>query len=273
MNSSICCNNCGKPGHSFHQCKFPITSFGVIAFRYNPYIADYEYLIIRRKDTLGFVDFMRGKYSVYNREYICNMISQMTSHEKRRIQTESFRTLWNELWGITETTVDNYKSEETHSRNKYDMLRAGVSGKSGRYNLDDLIHSVNTDWKEAEWGFPKGRRNYQERDYECAIREFCEETGYSPESLIVLKNIMPMEEIFTGSNMKSYKHKYYIAYMRYEDTVVANQIQMSEISAISWRSYADCISAIRPYNVEKKQTLTSVNNLLKMSNAHKDLAI
>ena len=61
--------------------------------------------------------------------------------------------------------------------------------------------------------------------------------------------------------------------MRYEDTVVANQIQMSEISAISWRSYADCISAIRPYNVEKKQTLTSVNNLLKMSNAHKDLAI
>ena len=27
------CNNCGKQGHSFHQCKLPITSYGVIVFR------------------------------------------------------------------------------------------------------------------------------------------------------------------------------------------------------------------------------------------------
>ncbi len=27
------CNNCGKQGHSFHQCKLPITSYGIIAFR------------------------------------------------------------------------------------------------------------------------------------------------------------------------------------------------------------------------------------------------
>ena len=29
------CNNCGKNGHVFHQCKQPITSIGIIAFRYN----------------------------------------------------------------------------------------------------------------------------------------------------------------------------------------------------------------------------------------------
>ena len=28
------CNNCGKPGHIYNQCKIPITSFGIIAFRY-----------------------------------------------------------------------------------------------------------------------------------------------------------------------------------------------------------------------------------------------
>ena len=27
------CNNCGKKGHIFHQCKIPITSIGVIIFR------------------------------------------------------------------------------------------------------------------------------------------------------------------------------------------------------------------------------------------------
>ena len=28
------CNNCGKIGHAFHQCKYPITSIGIIAVRY-----------------------------------------------------------------------------------------------------------------------------------------------------------------------------------------------------------------------------------------------
>ena len=27
------CNNCGKQGHIFNQCKRPITSSGIIAFR------------------------------------------------------------------------------------------------------------------------------------------------------------------------------------------------------------------------------------------------
>ena len=27
------CNNCGKTGHAFHQCKHPITSIGIIAVR------------------------------------------------------------------------------------------------------------------------------------------------------------------------------------------------------------------------------------------------
>jgi len=31
-NTNIC-NNCGKQGHMFHQCKLPITSYGIIAFR------------------------------------------------------------------------------------------------------------------------------------------------------------------------------------------------------------------------------------------------
>ena len=27
------CNNCGKQGHLYHQCKRPITSIGIVAFR------------------------------------------------------------------------------------------------------------------------------------------------------------------------------------------------------------------------------------------------
>ena len=70
MNSKkhVFCNNCGKLGHLFHQCKVPITSIGIIPIRivrkYNNVIKKYEndveVLIIKRKDTLSFVDFMRG---------------------------------------------------------------------------------------------------------------------------------------------------------------------------------------------------------------------
>ena len=60
----------------------------MIAFRYNN--NQIEYLMIRRKDTLGFIDFMRGKYSIYNKEYLINMFKQMTNIEKDKIQRLSF---------------------------------------------------------------------------------------------------------------------------------------------------------------------------------------
>ena len=76
----IFCNNCGKHGHSFHQCKLPITSIGIIAIR--KHLNKTELLLIRRKNSLGFVDFMRGKYNLNNIDYIINLFNKMTLEEK-----------------------------------------------------------------------------------------------------------------------------------------------------------------------------------------------
>ena len=32
MSDMLYCNNCGKQGHQYHQCKLPITSYGIICF-------------------------------------------------------------------------------------------------------------------------------------------------------------------------------------------------------------------------------------------------
>ena len=77
------CNNCGKVGHLYNQCKLPITSIGFVVFRIHE--NKLQYLMIRRKDTLGFIDFMRGKYSVYDKYYIINMLNQMTVQEKSQL--------------------------------------------------------------------------------------------------------------------------------------------------------------------------------------------
>ena len=272
---NLYCNNCGKNGHLFHQCKLPITSYGIIAFRENPLNNSLEYLMIRRKDTLGFVDFMRGKYSIYNKDYILNMIKQMTNAEKTRLITLPFSKLWEDLWGISiskETSckghifsskIDIYKMEEQNSKSKFESLKLGVYTKSDFYNLEELINMTEPIWTEPEWGFPKGRRNYQEHDYDCAVREFCEETGYSIEQIISINNLQPFEEIFTGSNYKSYKHKYYLTFMKYEDSLNSLGMQSSEVSELRWMTFEQCCLSIRSYNIEKLKVLTAVDNMLK----------
>lgn len=259
------CNNCGKVGHVYNQCKIPIASFGVIAFRFHPEKKEYEYLMIRRKDTLGYIDFMRGKYSTYNRHYVFNMIKQMTNQEKAMLKTGDFNMLWRRLWG-SNAFLNKYKTEEISSKEKYDMLYSGVFSKNESYTLNDLIDESNRGetWEEAEWGFPKGRRNYQENDFQCAIREFCEETGYSCGKLRNLQNIFPFEEIFIGSNYKCYKHKYYLMNMDYNDSLqIPPRFQQYEVSSVEWKTYDECIASIRSYNLEKKKVITCIHQTLQ----------
>ena len=458
------CNNCGKQGHTFKQCKNPITSFGVIIFRINQ--NQRQYLMIRRKDTLGYIDFMRGKYSVTNHKYILNMLKQMTVSEKHKLSSFTFYDLWNELWSgaritddicdqgdealqqltskgtfhpeklgcestrrvssvetfrplpvnetssPTESVNNSYRQEETNSRDKFLYLSTKLIGNcnhgsinSGRraeglpitnsegdrrspvefeatlmeqtlpvcvpmklpselvvkrleapchkerkpeklgkgqtrpatllppsehlrcsrvetpfggllpkggsltelvvkeafsppsQNATELLTSkrisaptpsqtilqyllmisnipetLKSDadpipqegggWLEPEWGFPKGRRNYQEKDYECALREMMEETGYSPNNVKNIKNIIPFDEIFLGSNYKSYKHRYYLMYMNYHDSLSMDNFEKSEVSCMEWKSYDECMKSIRSYNLEKKRLITNIEHTL-----------
>ena len=262
MQEPTYCNNCGKPGHVFHQCKLPITSIGIIAFRKSE--GQIQYLMIRRKDTLGFIDFMRGKYAVNNKYYIINMLKQMTQEEKDILKLGDFDAVWFKLWGGN-VISNQYKNEESISREKYNSLVQGILVKDDFYTLCDLIEESNNSdkiWTEAEWGFPKGRRNFQETDFDCAVREFEEETGFKRSNLKLIQNVLPFEEIFTGSNYKSYKHKYFLTFMNYDDTLEMDNFERAEVSQMEWLSYNDCILKIREYNVEKRILLNKLNECL-----------
>ena len=256
------CSNCGKSGHSYHQCKMPIISIGVIAFRFNEKINDFQFLMIRRKDTLGFMDFMRGKYSIYNKEYVINLLKEMTISEKKRLTTETFDTIWNDIWS-NNPILPQYKNEENISREKFNALISGIMTQNETYGLDELIRISNKGqtWEEAEWGFPKGRRNYNETDISCAVREFVEETGYSQKNLYNIDNIQPFEEIFMGSNYKSYKHKYYLMKMDGKITEI-KPFDKSEVSKLEWKTYKESLDCIRPYNLEKKALIKNIYNCL-----------
>jgi 8-oxo-dGTP pyrophosphatase MutT (NUDIX family) len=256
--TNIFCNNCGKSGHLFHQCKHPITSNGIVLFRNNN--NKIEYLMVCRKNSLGFVDLMSGKYPICNKHYLMNIIDEMTINEKNMIELYDFDELWKKLWG---KTLNYYhKFEEKLAKDKFNSLKEGVIFNNYSYSLNSLINESTTSWEEPEWGFPKGRRNNFEKDLICALREFEEETGYNKININIIQNIYPFEEIFTGSNYKSYKHKYYIALY---DNIITDELpqhQYSEISSMRWVTYNDACNIIRPYNLEKKNMLYKINKLL-----------
>jgi len=252
------CNNCGKQGHSFHQCKLPITSYGIIVFRSS--IEGLQFLMIRRKDSFGYIDFIRGKYSPYNIYQLQSMIDEMSLSEKQRILTEPFDELWKKMWG--ETTNSQYKSEEASSSKKFDLIKEGININDTILNLKEIINRSNTEWYETEWEFPKGRRNYKEKDLDCALREFEEETGIHKSKITVIENVLPFEEIFIGSNHKSYKHKYFLAYMN-DTCEYLHNFQITEVSKIEWKPIDQCLESIRPYNLEKKQLITNINKVLQ----------
>jgi 8-oxo-dGTP pyrophosphatase MutT (NUDIX family) len=258
-NTTIC-NNCGKQGHMFHQCKLPITSYGIIVFSSSS--KGLQFLMIRRKDSFGYIDFIRGKYTTNNLAQLNIIIDEMSLEEKNRILTLPFEKLWTEMWG--ETNI-HYKNEEYSSKKKFESIKEGILVNDKLITLKDIVEMSKTKWKETEWEFPKGRRNQKEKDLDCALREFEEETGICKTDIKIIENVLPFEEMFIGSNHKSYKHKYFLAFFDKSSDLddYLNNFQKTEVSKLEWKSIDNCLESIRPYNLEKKELIQNINKVLQ----------
>jgi 8-oxo-dGTP pyrophosphatase MutT (NUDIX family) len=294
FNKQITCNNCGKFGHTHKQCSEPITSLGVICIKVNDKIkqelksklvhdgifditkniiidivqnlsqpidenqnkekSDINYLIVRRKHSLGYIEFIRGRYEIDNLETVYHLIRQMTPDEIKDIKIKDFKELWEEVWKKTSYNK-LYLKEMEDSLEKFNFLKDNNI-------LDDKLKN---DYDEPEWGFPKGRRNPNEKNLKCALREFWEETSIDKNNLIVLNKLFPIQEIFYGTNGIKYKHIYYIAIYDGIDEIGLEKLQedqLTEIGDIKWINLKDSLKLFRPYHEEKKKILISLENFL-----------
>lgn len=296
VKQNLYCGNCGNYGHIFRNCDEPIISFGVILAsiitkdeilieKFIEKMTDEEvniklsenddgiqvqdvndietfckykdkinFLLIRRKHTLGYLEFIRGRYEIDDIDYIILLFKQMTVDEIKKIGTLTFDDLWNEIWGEKKKNV--HQNEYTQSQNKFNKLKENIEGC---LSLDFYVNNVDPSWSSAEWGFPKGRRNKDEEDKECAEREFREEGGFDYDEYKILSSIEPSEEQFFGTNGVCYKHVYYpaLAIKDKEPTIdTNNKLQSEEIGDIGWFTYEEIIKLIRPYHSERKKILS-----------------
>lgn len=287
------CMNCDKEGHIMKNCTNAITSFGVILMSLNVdnNIRDsisklsgnfstkecsisiespndielfcsvkdqIKFLLIRRKHTLGFLEFMRGRYNVENIDGIIFLFKQMTSEEIDKIKNmayNDFDELWTNVWGNNKKT-QMFHNEYIKSKDKITQL---IDEKNGYLPLSFYVNNVIPLWDCPEWGFPKGRRNYKENDKICAVREFKEETGYEDDDFIMMNDLCSIEENLIGTNGINYKHIYYLAIAcNDKDPIVdtTNKMQVKEIGDIGYFSYNECIKKIRPYHTDRIKIIT-----------------
>lgn len=253
------CRNCGLNGHLYKDCLHPIMSFGIIC--YNIVDNNVKYIMIQRKDSLSFMEFVRGKYNVDDYDYLKQLFEYMTDNEKKMILNNSFDNIWNYTW--SQNTHNNFKQTKEYidSKNKFD----NIINTSYFKNLISLKNYKNN-YTEQEWGFPKGRKKIKESDIDCAIREFCEETQLYKDDIQIDSKIIPFQEIFFGTNNILYKHVYYIAKIVKEDAKILldNNCmeQIREVRALKWFTYNEVLDHIKNHNIERIKIFKKAHNII-----------
>jgi 8-oxo-dGTP pyrophosphatase MutT (NUDIX family) len=293
----IACTNCGSRRHIYKQCSEPVTSWGVILVTYGamnqPIHPDHvdlsdtdmketqsrvliesnidrmtvglaynniKFLMISRKNSVGYVEFIRGRYRPEKIDQVIYLFKQMMQTEIDKIKhsltfEKGFDYLWKDFWG-TKAESSYLIKDKTVSRANYDMLKVkGVEGPE--LDLKYIVSSVRAEYDIEEWGFPKGRKNRIETEEECAVREFKEESGYSDDDFRIVKNVEPMIEEFIGTNGIKYRHVYYVAEL-ITDKPPRNDItesQKDEIGNVQFMGFTSALECIRDYHIPRKVLL------------------
>lgn len=291
------CTNCSKLNHEYKECRDPVTSYGIILINFKNQLVNFnkdfinliksgnkfeldeygikvnsykdiekfsmysnliDFLMIQRKHTLGYIEFIRGRYNIDNIDGIVYLFQQMTPHEIELIAKNDFDKLWKDFWGNSPPTHQYAHNEHEKSKEKFNILK----NEEDELSLSFYVNNVRSAWAQSEWGFPKGRRNKQEENLTCAKREFEEESDYKDTDYIILDNINPIVEDFIGTNGVKYRHIYYLALNNKDINTIKinnnNEHQHNEVGDIKFFNYEEGIKIIRPYHTAKKKVLTMV---------------
>lgn len=175
----------------------------------------------------------------------------MSKKEIENIRNNDFDYLWNDLWKET-SKHKMYQKEFKKSKKMFESLKNS--------NLLEKLLEITPIYDTPEWGIPKGRRNFFEKNIDCAIREFNEETTMKENNYIILKNLYSVQENYKGTNNLDYKHIYYLSISSSDNEVNYENIESSnnEIGDIGWFTWEEAIKKIRPYYKSKIELINKI---------------
>jgi len=192
-----------------------------------------EYLLVLKKDSHVFIDILRGKW----KSPLFPWITQLTCTEIKKLQSLSFEQLWRQ-------TMSKHFCAEKCKAIQFSIFL---------HRAHLLLQQVPKHHVSPEWGFPKGRRDKKEDPFECALREFEEETSISRDQLHFHDQKKQIVESFVGSDQIKYTHIYWLAEVR--DPYKSNFQPNREIINMGWFSQREAKLLFRPYDFAKLQAL------------------
>lgn len=214
-----------------------------------------QFLMVQRKHSLGYMEFMRGRYSIDNIDSLIYLIEQMSPIEISDIEKKDFDNLWNSLWDLNNIKNKNHHKEYVQSKQKFYQIKL---------NHSNIFTEIKPLYSYNEWGFPKGRRESYESDLVCAVREFEEETGLEEKNYNVLEKCKSIRENLTGTNGVQYAHNYFLSVIN--DNSDNEDETNREIGQTKVLNILECLNKIRPYHKNKiriiKHIYMVINNFL-----------
>jgi 8-oxo-dGTP pyrophosphatase MutT (NUDIX family) len=116
------CLNCGKANHTLMSCTEPFSSYGMLCFYRKSPAHEPRLVMVCRKHTIPYIDFLRGKYDVNNLAYVLELFCKMTASEIQKIvDLADFGKLRADL-GLNNRTQKPYKVEYETSELKFNYL-------------------------------------------------------------------------------------------------------------------------------------------------------
>lgn len=213
-------NTHGPKHHKYSKSHFQKTypkikrSYGIANCRYNLKTNRYEILMVKKRYTYYYVEFVLGHYSKNNNTRLVFLFNNMTNEEKVDILSLDFGQMWYRIWLINPESIYSHHDKRLTPEefNKYAACKKQfersflVDHGERLRNLINKSTNVNTLWE-----IPKGRKSVpQEKIVNCAIREFKEETGIDASQYKILFDISPLKSVSSNIKVK-YINYHYVA--------------------------------------------------------------
>lgn len=221
-------------------------SFGLACCRFNLQTKKMEMLVIKKRYTFYFVEFILGHYYASDNKRLIYLFNRMSAEEKVEIESLNFSRMWYRVWvtDFSDPSLHLIESRQYQNfcrcRKKFDNIFLKNNGKRIKSLLNSSIN------QDSMWEIPKGRKNTpQETDLNCAKRETSEEAGINEKDYMLIPDIRPFDMEYSNEKAK-YINKYFICvesgnipdsraykspklYLNYLD-----RRQVSEVTEVKW---------------------------------------
>jgi 8-oxo-dGTP pyrophosphatase MutT (NUDIX family) len=215
-----------------------IVSYGIIAYS----VPTDKWLLVQRRFSPEYIMIIRGSYRIVDLPSLVGGLDPKEFDAIRELCTKNNRDLFTVLYDEAIREYDTYEDFD------YSWARFCSTRKV-------LLHIMEITPREKlspkEWIWPKGRPHYQEDSFDCAVREFKEETGIDISKLsrnVVTNTRYKCGEQYKASSNGRIYETYVWLYLFYQEVPVDSESDdvQGEIGERRWMSFDDAIAVLKP---------------------------